>query len=258
MNQIKGTVLSMAAIRSHRPDAMLVQTEDLGYTRAVPALRYQADFENQRRWLTFDLLCGMVDQYHPLAAYLLKFGVTPNELRWLVEHHCRPDLLGLNYYILSQRYLDDDPALLDGSGGNGRHQYADLEAVRSCGMVDISDLLRQVSWRYDLPMAITEVHLACTREEQLRWLAEIHEQASAAAANGIDVVAVTAWSLFGAFDWNSLCTRQVGCYEPGAFDVRSDPPRQTALGSVIKQLANGMTPEHPVLSGKGWWHRCLS
>ena len=39
------------------PDAQLVQTEDLGKTHAFGRLAYQAEFENERRWLTFDLLC---------------------------------------------------------------------------------------------------------------------------------------------------------------------------------------------------------
>ena len=35
--------------------------------------------------------------------------------------------------------------------------------------------------------------------------------------------AVTAWSLLGAFDWNSLLTLEAGHYEPGVFDVRLSP-----------------------------------
>ena len=40
------------------PDARLIQTEDLGYTFATPPCAEQAEFENHRRWLTWDLLCG--------------------------------------------------------------------------------------------------------------------------------------------------------------------------------------------------------
>ena len=51
----------MRAIREVNPAAQLVQTEDIGKTYSTPALAYQADFENERRWLSFDLLCGRVD-----------------------------------------------------------------------------------------------------------------------------------------------------------------------------------------------------
>src|SRR5436305_17614 len=54
--QMRATILAMRAIREVNPDAMLVQTEDLGYTTSSPSLSYQADFENNRRWLSFDLL----------------------------------------------------------------------------------------------------------------------------------------------------------------------------------------------------------
>jgi Beta-glucosidase/6-phospho-beta-glucosidase/beta-galactosidase len=44
-----------AAIRAMReviPDLELIQTEDLGRVSSTPELKYQADFENERRWLT--------------------------------------------------------------------------------------------------------------------------------------------------------------------------------------------------------------
>ena len=57
LNQIKGTVLAMQEIRKINPQARLIQTEDLGKTTSSSLLRYQAEFENERRWLSFDLLC---------------------------------------------------------------------------------------------------------------------------------------------------------------------------------------------------------
>jgi dTDP-4-dehydrorhamnose reductase len=35
------------------------------------------------------------------------------------------------------------------------------------------------------------------------------------------VLAVTAWSLLGAYDWSSLLTREEGAYEAGVFDLRA-------------------------------------
>ena len=69
LNELKGIVLSMKAIKEINPDAQLIQTEDLGKTYSTPRLKYQADFENERRWLTYDLLCGRVNKDHPLAYY---------------------------------------------------------------------------------------------------------------------------------------------------------------------------------------------
>src|SRR3954467_15039913 len=61
MTQLRATVLAMRAIRDVIPEARLVQTEDIGKTWATSELQYQADYENERRWLTYDLLCGTFD-----------------------------------------------------------------------------------------------------------------------------------------------------------------------------------------------------
>jgi dTDP-4-dehydrorhamnose reductase len=61
------------------------------------------------------------------------------------------------------------------------------------------------------------------------------------------VRAVTAWSLLGAFDWNTLVTQTGDCYEPGVFDVRTDKPRQTALARMMRVLSAGKEYGHPVL-----------
>jgi dTDP-4-dehydrorhamnose reductase len=57
--------------------------------------------------------------------------------------------------------------------------------------------------RYQLPLAVTEAHIDANREDQLRWLLEIWQAAQQARRDGVDVRAVTAWSLLGAFDWNN-------------------------------------------------------
>ena len=61
-----GTVLAMRAIRVVNSDARLIQTEDLGKTFSSPLLCYQAEFDNCRRWLTWDLLGGRFDSSHAL------------------------------------------------------------------------------------------------------------------------------------------------------------------------------------------------
>jgi dTDP-4-dehydrorhamnose reductase len=102
---------------------------------------------------------------------------------------------------------------------------------------------------------VTEVHLGCTREEQLRWLKEIWDGTVSLRNEGVDVRAITAWSLLGAYDWNSLVTRADGFYEPGVFDLRSPQPRPTAIARMLSDLATGREPNHPLLDTPGWWHR---
>jgi len=255
LTQCKATVLAMRAIREVTPRARLVFTEDLGLTRSTPMLRYQAEFENVRRWLSFDLVCGRVDSRHPLRDWLVSAGATEYELDGFAANPCPPDLIGCNYYVTSERYLDHQLASWppESHGGNHHHRYADVAAVQACGLVGIERLLHDVYDRFALPIAITEVHLGCTREQQLRWLVDVHAGATRARAEGVDVRAVTAWSLFGSYNWNSLVTRDDGTYEPGVFDVRGPAPRPTALAQLVRELAAGRQPTHPALRGPGWW-----
>lgn len=258
LTEVRATTLAMDAIRRVNPSAELVQTEDLATVFASEQIAYQASFENHRRWLGFDLLYGRVDSNHPLYAYLTHVaGVTPAELKELVRSATPADLLGINYYVTSDRFLDDRiqhyPAQLHGT--NGRHVYADVEAVRvfGPGIVGHREVLELAWQRYRTKLAITEVHLGCSEPEQVLWLGEAWCAALEAKRAGVDVRAVTAWALFGAFDWNTLVTRDNGHYEPGAFDVRSSPPRRTSVADAIQALASGA--ERLGAVELGWWRR---
>jgi dTDP-4-dehydrorhamnose reductase len=261
INQCRGVALAMRAIREVTPHAALVQTEDLGKTFSTPLLGYQADYENERRWLTFDLLFGRVDRSHPWFSRLVDHGISEQELQAFVDEPCPPDIVGVNYYPTSERYLDHRRSKLPAGalvGGNGRHHYADLDAVRMhlpLGSIGPEPRLREVCARYDRPVAVTEVHHGCSRDEQLRWLNEVWSAASRLAGEGKNIAAVTVWALFGCVDWNSLLLREDGAYEAGAFDVRGPSPRMTALGSAVRQMASGAGLEHPVLDSPGWWRR---
>ena len=257
--QCRATVLAMREIRKVNPHARLIQTEDLGKTYSTRPLAYQAEFENERRWLTFDLLSGKLNHRKRMWQYLQHAGITKRELRWFLDNPLPPDILGLNHYVTSQRFLDHRLGRYPVSchGGNGKQTYADVEAVRGCpaGMLSPKALLKEAWNRYRQPIAITEAHLACTREEQLRWFKELWDAAQSLKDEGVDIRAVTAWSVFGSFDWNSLLARDDGCYESGVFDLRSTVPRPTALAKMLQTLASGENYDHPVLDSSGWWRR---
>ena len=259
LTECRAVVLAMRAIRRVNPDAQLVQTEDLGKTYSTPTLAYQAAFENERRWLSFDLLCGRVDSRHRMWGYLCSVGIDAQELGWFLDNPCPPDLLGINYYITSERFLDERLVHYPEHthGGNGKHRYADIEAVRVLeeGPAGLATLLAEAWERYRRPMAITEAHLGDNADEQCRWLLEVWDAAQAARAAGIDLRALTIWSLLGAYDWDSLVTCDRGHYEPGVFDVRWSTPRPTPLADLVYELAQGHRPRHPLLELPGWWRK---
>jgi dTDP-4-dehydrorhamnose reductase len=259
LNECRAIVLAMKAIRTINSSARLIQTEDLGKTVSTPTLKYQADFENERRWLTFDLLCGRLDAHSPMWSYFRWLGIQEEQLHWFQDNFVEPELLGVNHYVTSERFLDERLNRYPSTshGGNGRHLYADVEAVRVAanGVAGPKAILREVWTRYRLPIAVTEVHLGCTREEQLRWLHEVWSAAVDLRSEQIDVRAITLWGAFGAFDWHNLLTAETGHYEPGIFDLRAVVPRSTALAKCTRRLAAGEQLNHPVLDTPGWWRR---
>ncbi|KAA9349226.1 family 1 glycosylhydrolase [Larkinella humicola] len=257
LRQCKATVLSMQQIRQVRPDAQLIQTDDLGQVHGTLQLNYQTEWENHRRWLTWDLLCGRVTEQHPLWDYFRWVGIHQKDLTFFSDNPSPPSLIGVNHYITSERYLDEQlwlhPAHL--WGGNGRHRYVDTEVVRAAPerRIGLNGLLKQTWERYGIPIAVTEAHLGCTVDEQMRWLLDVWQQTEEVRKAGVDVQAVTAWALLGSYDWHCLLTRQEGHYEPGAFDVQSGQLRMTPLASLIQRLATGQNPGKLVPPGLGWW-----
>ena len=259
LGQCRATVLALQAIREVNPRAQLIQTEDFGKTFSTRLLAYQAQFENDRRWITWDLLSGLVDRSHPMWSYLRWAGIAESDIEIFQREPCPPDILGMNHYVTSERFLDENIAAHapETWGGNGLHRYADLAAVRSdaTDMAGPENLLLEIWRRYGRTIAVTEAHLGCTVDEQVRWFMEIWEAALGARARGADITAVTSWALLGSFDWNSLLTREDKYYEAGAFNVFDGDPRPTVIAEMVRELAAGHDFDHPFLSGPGWWRR---
>jgi dTDP-4-dehydrorhamnose reductase len=260
VNQCLATLAAMRAIRAVNPAALLLQTEDLGKIFSTAPLRGQAKFENGRRWLSFDLLAGRVDAGHKFHGLLRDTGISEAELALLATGEAKPDIIGINHYLTSERFLDHRvehyPDLE--IGGNGRETYVDAEAVRVKRLharTGLAPRLREAWRRYRTPMVISEVHHGCTRDEQLRWFAEAWQTAGALREEGIDLRAVTLWSLFGNVDWRSLLTRREGVYDVGAFDARGPEPRPTIIAEAARAFAHGEEFDHTALDLPGWWRR---
>ena len=257
LNQIDATRLAMREIRKVNPGARLVQTDDLGYCHATPPLQAAADFQNERRWMGWDLLCGRVVPGHALWDRLAGQGLA-DRLRLIADAPCPPDIVGINHYLSSERLMDHrierHPHRSRADGTVSQHEGVDLvdvDAIRNLrpGVLGLPALLRQAWERYGLPIAVTECHNGTTREDQVRWFLETWRGARQLREEGVDLRAVTAWALLGSYDWNRMVTRHAGHYEPGVFDVRAGTPRPTRLASA------GVEPQGPALAVPGWWRR---
>lgn len=260
VTEIEATIAAMRAVRTVNSKARLVQTDDLGDTYGAPGMQASVDFYNARRWLGWDLLVGRVDGGHPYWSQIVEAGLA-DRVRAICADPCPPDIIGVNHYVTSDRFLDDRldlyPDLRAPEVG-----FHDLTAARVLDPPPpgLASVLRQAWERYGIPIAVTESHLGCTREEQMRWLVESWRTCEQLAGEGVDIRALTAWALLGNFDWCSLLTVERNHYEGGPFDVRAGAPRPTALTRVLQGLggdgvAKAWIEGHPVLGRPGWWRR---
>jgi dTDP-4-dehydrorhamnose reductase len=258
--QCLGIARAMKAIRAVNPAAQLLVTEDIGKSFATDELAYQAEHENERRWLSLDLLAGRVVEGHPFRRWLRNKAASEAELKELATGEATPDIIGFDHYLTSERFLDHRAGRYPGvqPGSNGRHVYVDVEATRVDRLkpqLGPGPRLRETWERYGIPIAVTEVHHGCTREEQVRWLHEVWSAAEKERRRGADIRAVTVWAMFGAVDWRSLLTRRDGTYDVGAFDTRSETPRPTLVAKAATRLSRGEKFDHPLLDLPGWWKR---
>jgi len=258
VTQMEATVQAMAAIRAVIPGARLIQTDDLGDVYGPPSMAGVIAHYEARRWLGWDLLTGRVGPAHPYWPLIEQAGLAD---RVAALPPCPPDLIGINHYVTSDRFVDDRldryPELPAPPVG-----FHDLTAARVLdpSPAGLASVLRQAWDRYRIPLAVTESHIGCTREEQMRWLLEGWQSCAALAEEGIDIRAFTAWALLGNFDWCSLLTAARNHYEVGPFDTRGATPRPTALVPLLRALAGDAeagrwAASHPVLATPGWW-RC--
>ncbi len=257
LNQVEATVQSMAAIRAVIPHARLVQTEDFGLCSGTPACAEQVAFENERRWLSWDLLSGRVDRHHALWERLAGYGLR-DRLDRLRDAPCPPDVIGINHYVTSDRFLDEDVGAYPDHlrGGNGLMDYVDVETVRVIppSIRSWSERLDEVRDRYGTVLAVTECHLGGCEADRLAWLQDCWDAVSAHNLEGGRVEAMTVWALLGGVDWDSLLTQVRGHQETGVFHRTPEGLEETAVAALCRRLVEGQATSRDALA-PGWWSR---
>jgi dTDP-4-dehydrorhamnose reductase len=167
----------------------------------------------------------MVDPSTRCGTTCSKTGIAAeDDLLWFRDNPCPPDIIGVNYYVTSERWLDHRPerypqhhrGVADGI------PCADIEASRALATPTpgIAPLLQEIWDRYGLPLAITEAHIDANREDQLRWLLEIWKRPRRCAPTA-STCAPSRSGRCSAPSTGTAWSPNRGYYEPGPFDVRS-------------------------------------
>jgi dTDP-4-dehydrorhamnose reductase len=255
------------AIKAVNAAAKIIVNEDIGRTFSTAELAHDAAYLNERRYLAWDVLFGRVTREHPMYELLASTPKNAHMLASLNADPEPPDLLGVDHYVTSDRFLDHRVALYPAARRDPMvPAYVDVEACRVRGIPpgSIARAIDDTWTRYGAPLILSEIALAGEPEDQVAWWREAWLAAEQARARNIDIRAVTAWSVFGSVDWHVLMRRRDDLYAPGAFDVTYVPPRRRPLADAIARTRARKTraPGNNVrgraglaAERQGWWQR---
>ena len=188
---LDGIQRTAAALREANPAAVLVHVEASGLSRAAREdLHAVAREEQARTFLPYDLLTGGVTPDHPLFAWLVRRGASPDRVLAMAAAPTPFDLMGLNFYpqwSTTQLYVDR----------RGRLAYQPVEQDGA----GFTGLIEQYWQRFQVPIMVTETSARGDETIRARWL-----EASVAAirglrGRGVPVLGYTWFPLFTMIDW---------------------------------------------------------
>jgi beta-glucosidase len=219
----KGILRTVRALKEVDPDAVMVHVEATGLSRAARQdLQVLATEEQRRGYLCYDLLTGRIDHDHPLFTWLIRNGVSPDDLAGMCSQPITLDAIGLNFY---PQWSAQEIHI----NRKGRIAY---RAVESKG-ADFATLIEDYYNRYRAPIIITETSAYGTDEARSEWLKASVVAVKNLRGQGVPVLGYTWFPLFTMIDWR---------YRFGRGPLEN---YRLELG-LYKLNSNG---------GKGRWHR---
>jgi beta-glucosidase len=207
------------------------------YAGATDAFAEEVELLRARQFLIQDLLCGLVDDAHPLAAYLRGHGFGDDDLAWSAANPAHPDVLGINYY----------PHLTTTEYRAGDVLPVQLRPRRDDWTAGLEELLRAFAARYRCPLMVTETSMHGSVEQRLAWLDASLELVAVLRGQGIEIVGYTWWPLFDLVAWDYRdAFGPVGEHlvRMGLYDLESDEigtlhRRATPVADRFRALAAG-------------------
>lgn len=186
----RGIVQTVEALEAVDPELVFahVDATDL-YEPMQPDLADEAARRQELVFLALDLVSGRVGPGHRLLPWLLKHGLSEEDLRWFQEQAVRLDLIGINLYpLFSEKRLTRSAR-----GLRVRMPYASA---------DIIDRLSQLYWeRYQRPLFISETASEGSLARRRAWLEDSLTAVCRVRARGIPLIGYTWWPLFALVTW---------------------------------------------------------
>jgi beta-glucosidase/6-phospho-beta-glucosidase/beta-galactosidase len=217
-NLCKANVLAMHKILEVQPEATFIQSESTEYFHAEdPSCRDQADFLNEKRFLSLDLSYGHPVNV-PMYKYLLANGMTDEEYQWFETSYIKAKcIMGNDYYVTNEHTVHSDGSTSPSGEIFGyyiiTHQYYN---------------------RYSLPVMHTETNIS--EPHSVNWLRKEWANLYRFKQDGFPIVGFTWYSLIDQVDWDSALCQVSGNVNPlGLYDLdRKIRP----VGEAYKKLIN--------------------
>ncbi len=227
----RANLLAIDRIQRERPDACFVQSESAEYFHQgcqEPDMVALAEFENQRRFLSFDLLYS-----HPvnddMRMYLRRCGLTDAEYEWFMNHGLSGRIImGNDFYRRNEQIVMPDGKIEPAGDVFGWYV-----------------ITREYYERYRRPVMHTETNNIGTGEaEAPRWLWRQFLNVRRMHAEGIPVLGFTWYSLTDQMDWDVALRDERNMVDPvGLYDLDRRPrPVVFAYRHIIREFADKLSP----------------
>lgn len=232
----RANLLAIQEITRVRPDAAFIQSESAEYFHlggGDEECRQHARFENERRFLSFDLLYSTRPS-SDMCLYLLDNGMTRQELEWFMNHGLdRRIVMGNDFYETNEWVV--------APGGQTK------PAGEVFGWMPIT---RQYYQRYRRPVMHTETNTQHA-QQAVRWLWKEFFNVYHLRQEGIPVVGFTWFSLIDQVDWDTALAQDQDVVNPvGLYDLQRRPREvAAAYRELIQQFGSEpLVPHSDVLS----------
>ena len=221
----RANLLAIERILGERHDALFVQSESAEYFHAGsrdPAVVAMADFENQRRFLSFDLLYS-----HPVRGdvrvYLRRCGLSDDEYTWFMNHGLsRRIIMGNDFYRRNEQLVMPGGSMMPTGDVFGWHV-----------------ITRQYYDRYRRPVMHTETNnIGMGAEAAPGWLWRQFLNVQLLRAEGVPVLGFTWFSLTDQMDWDLALLDDRDMVNPvGLYDLDRRPrPVAAAYRQIIRDF----------------------
>ena len=226
----QANLLAIDAILHERADALFVQSESAEYFHQGcqdPEMVAQADWENQRRFLSFDLLYA-----HPVRddvlAYLRRCGLDDTDYAWFMSQWFADRIIMGNDF-----YRRNEQIVMPGGW------------IAPAGVVYGWYLItHQYYERYRRPVMHTETNnIGAGADEAPRWLWKQFLNVRLMRMEGLPVLGFTWYSLTDQMDWDIGLRDERNMVNPiGLYDLDRKPrPVAAAYRQIIREFTGQLS-----------------